>query len=397
MPLSDEELAELLQDLESDRVERTESVGDTDKFCQAICAFSNDFPRNQRPGYLLIGVDNRGRPLRASVTDRLLTELGGLRSSGKIQPLPMMTVQKRALEGGHEIAVIEVLPSDMPPVRYEGRVWIRVGPRKAVASEAEERVLVERRASHDARTFDARACAGSSLKDLSLGLFKNDYLPNAVSEEVLEENHREVREQLASLRFYDLPRQCPTNAGILLFGLEAQRWIEGARVQFIRFDGPEMSDDVRNDRSISGDLLTLLRDLDRLIEQEIDSHPVATSALREAPWRSYPRVAVRELVMNAIMHRDYEASGPIRFYWFSDRVEIQSPGSLYGESTPENFPTQNAYRNPVLAEAMKVLGYVNRFGRGVARAQDALDKNGSPRAEFKFDAHYVLATVRRRG
>ncbi|HVR38043.1 MAG TPA: ATP-binding protein, partial [Thermoanaerobaculia bacterium] len=78
------------------------------------------------------------------------------------------------------------------------------------------------------------------------------------------------------------------------------------------------------------------------------------------------------------------------------RLEIQSPGGLYGEASPANFPQQTSYRNPVIAEAMKELGYVNRFGRGVIRAQDALKRNDSRPAEFRFDAGFVLATIWRR-
>lgn len=104
-------------------------------------------------------------------------------------------------------------------------------------------------------------------------------------------------------------------------------------------------------------------------------------------------VALRELLMNAVLHRSYESNAPIRFYWFSDRVEIQSPGGLYGDASPENFPNQNSYRNPVVAEAMKTLGFVNKFGRGVIRAQDALRKNGNREAEFYFDQRYVNVTL----
>ena len=79
----------------------------------------------------------------------------------------------------------------------------------------------------------------------------------------------------------------------------------------------------------------------------------------------------------------------------ADRIEIQSPGGLFGEASPENFPTRNSYRNPVVAEALKTLGFVNRFGMGVVRAQSALQKNGNPPAEFIFDPGYVQVTVRK--
>jgi ATP-dependent DNA helicase RecG len=306
--------------------------------------------------------------------------------------LPSLNVAKFSLPGG-DIAVVEVLPSDLPPVRYKGRVCIRVGPRKAIANQQEERILTEKRIAH-ARTFDALPCFGSSMDALATDIFQNTYLSQAVAPEVIAENDRDLATQLGSLRFYDLGRQCPTNAGILLFGKNPLQWLPGAYVQFLRLEGSSLTGEVLAEKSLSGDLLTVLRELESLVDLHIESRPVTVSALRERLAVNYPRVALRELLMNAVLHRSYESTTPIRFYWFSDRVEIQSPGGLYGEASPENFPNQNSYRNPVLAEAMKALGFVNRFGRGVLRAQEALKQNGSGPAEFQFDAKYVLAVIR---
>ena len=84
------------------------------------------------------------------------------------------------------------------------------------------------------------------------------------------------------------------------------------------------------------------------------------------------------------MHRDYETNAPIQFYEYDDRIEIQNPGGLYGKVSPENFPNVSDYRNPFIAEAMKILGYVNRFSRGVYRVQKELTENGNEKAEFDF-------------
>ena len=70
--------------------------------------------------------------------------------------------------------------------------------------------------------------------------------------------------------------------------------------------------------------------------------------------------ATRELVMNAICHRDYESNGPIQFYQYADRIEIENHGGLYGRANEQNFPNVNDYRNLIVAEGMKVLGFVNR-------------------------------------
>ena len=85
----------------------------------------------------------------------------------------------------------------------------------------------------------------------------------------------------------------------------------------------------------------------------------------------------------------------MRFYSFTDRLEIQNPGGLYGDARPENFPRANDYRNPILAEALKILGYVNRFGSGVLDAQKALRENGSGEARFEFQPAFVGVTIPR--
>jgi ATP-dependent DNA helicase RecG len=390
--IQEDELIRLLAEGEADRIERTTSVGDTDKFSEAVTAFANDLPNHRLPGYLVIGVNEDGTPSGLEITDQLLQNLGGLRSDGNIQPLPSLNVAKFHLPGG-DVAVVEVLPSDLPPVRYKGRVCIRVGPRRGVANQQDERILTEKRVAH-ARTFDALPCLGSSMEALATDLFQTTYLSQAVAVEVLAENDRDLATQMASLRIYDLGRQCPTNAGILLFGKNPLEWLSGAYIQFLRIEGTSLAGEVLAEKSLSGDLLTVLRELESLVDLHIESRPATTSTLREHQAINYPRLALRELLMNAVLHRSYESNTPIRFYWFSDRVEIQSPGGLYGEASPENFPNQNSYRNPVLAEAMKALGFVNRFGRGVLRAQEALGQNGNEPAEFQFDANYVLALIR---
>jgi len=391
--LSREQLLALLVDLESDRVERTIATNARDKFGEAVCAFANDLPGHREPGYLLIGVKNDGSLSGLAATDELLTNLGGIRSEGQVLPQPVIHVYKISLEEG-DVAVVEVLPSDLPPVRYRGRVYIRVGPRKAVASEQEERLLSERRVSL-AKTFDARPCVEASVDDLALGLF-DSYRREAVDPETIAANHRPLEQQLASLRFFDLERNCPTHAGLLLFGKNPRFFLPGAYVQYLRMPGSELTDIPEDQAEISGDLLTVLRELEGRVRLAIQTAMVKTSDFKERLLPNYPKVALRELLMNAVMHRNYDSNTPVRFYIFNDHIEIQSPGGLYGEATRSNFPRQNSYRNPIIAEAMKSLGFVNRFGYGIQRAQALLEKNGNPPASFEFDDNSFLVAVKRR-
>ncbi|MDP2752725.1 MAG: ATP-binding protein [Rhodocyclaceae bacterium] len=382
-----------MANMESDVIERTESVSNFEKFAQVICAFANDLPNHRQPGYLFIGVKDNGQLSGLTVTDELLKNLGGIRSDGNVLPQPFMTVTKHALAGG-DVAVVEVSPSDLPPVRYKGRIYIRVGPRKAIANEQEERVLSERRVSL-ARSFDALPCMESTIKDLALGQF-DAYRREAVDPVVIAENHRPIELQLASLRLYDFERNCPTHAGVLLFGKKPRFFLPGAYVQFLRFPSKSPTEVPLDQAEISGDLYSVLREIEGRLKLLIQTTMRPISTLREELIQNYPEWAVRELLMNAVMHRNYNSNSPIRFYSFSDHIEIQSPGGLYGEATSDNFPLCNSYRNPVIAEAMKSFGFVNRFGYGIQRAQTLLAQNGNPPADFELDQHSVLVKIYQR-
>ncbi len=381
----------LLADLESDRIERTISTSNTDKFAQVVCAFANDLPNHRQPGYLVIGVDDRGQPAGINITDQLLQNLGALRSDGNIQPLPALAVAKFSLPGG-DVAVVEVQPSDLPPVRYKGQVWLRIGPRKAIASEQEERILIERRTAQ-ARTFDAQPCPEATLDDLNEERFLLGYRKRAIAEDVIATNGRSLPQQLAGLRFFDLRRNCPTHAGILMFGQRPIHFLPGAYVQFLRLDGSVSTSEVIDEKQIAGDLITVLQTLDLLIDVNIRQRPVYVSGLREESISDYPKVAVRELLLNAVMHRNYQSNTPVRFYWFADHIEISNPGGLYGEAATGVFPERNDYRNPVIAEAMRALGYVNRYGQGVLRAQKALRDNGNLPADIRPEADWFSVRI----
>ncbi len=119
--MTDEELLKFMEDIESDRVERKESISDGDKIRQAICAFANDLPDYQQPGILFVGVDDDGRPTGLAITDKLLQTLASMRADGNILPFPSMIVQKRMFRG-REVAVVLVQPADAPPARFKGAV-----------------------------------------------------------------------------------------------------------------------------------------------------------------------------------------------------------------------------------------------------------------------------------
>lgn len=176
--ISKEELQQLLHSTETFRVERTISTNNMDKFSEAICAFSNDMPNSRQNGYLIIGANDDGSLSGLKVDDNLLKKIASIRSDGNILPLPVMNVDRYEFPQG-DLLVAEVQPSFHTPVRYRGRTFIRIGPRKDIASEAEERILVERRTAFMA-TFDAMPCLQAKIEDIQVDKIKHFYLPKAI-------------------------------------------------------------------------------------------------------------------------------------------------------------------------------------------------------------------------
>ena len=171
------------------------------------------------------------------------------------------------IDGG-DVVAIEVKPSLYPPVRYRGVCYIRTGPRRDIASVGEEKLLIERRASY-AKTFDLVPALGATEEDVSETYFTLSYLPLAIDGDTLQRNGRDTKQKMAALRFWDLKSDCPTNAGILMFGLNPLFFLPGAYIQYIRFEGEEMTDAVGFEKRFSGALISELKNIDDFVKDNI--------------------------------------------------------------------------------------------------------------------------------
>ena len=395
--LRDIELTKLLDAGESDRVEFKESLaGDAPTTIrEAICAFANDLPGHGAPGIVLLGVRDDGSLVGAPVTDELLRQLADMKTDGNIVPPPSMTVQKVSLRGAHA-AVIAVAPSDSPPVRYRGRVHVRIGPRRGLATAQDERILNERRRSGNA-PFDVQRVPAATLDDLNLAYFENEYLPQAFARDVLEANDRSREEQLAATKMIAAAGDpTATVLGLLVLGKNPQDFLPGAYVQFLRVAGTEPYDDIIDSEDIRGSVAEVLRRLDEKLKAHNWTSVEFVSGSTERQTTLYPVPAIQQITRNAVMHRTYEATNaPVHVRWFEDRIEVISPGGPFGRVTAANFGSPGAvdYRNPNLAEALRTLGFVQRFGVGIPTAQRSLRQAGHPDARFSVDPSSVLVTI----
>ena len=394
---TDAELLKIIENDEADRVEFKESLSGSapKEIREAICAFANDLPNHAKSGFVFVGVRKDKTVVGLSVTDQLLRQLADMKTDGNIVSPPSLTVEKRILQG-KEVAVIKVEPSSSPPVRCRGAIHIRTGPRRDIATAQDERILNEKRRYGD-RPFDLYPIPSSGISDLNLALFNYEYLPKAFSAEILAANERSLNEQLAATKMITAADDpTATVLGILTLGKVPQDFLPGAYVQFLRIDGNELADDIIDNLQVQGAISDQIRRLDdkliahNRIAVDITSGPI------EKRTALYPIEAVQQITRNAIMHRTYEGTNaPVHVYWYNDRIEIVSPGGVFGAITAENFgkPGFIDYRNPNLAEAMRTFGFVQRFGVGIQIARRLLAEAEHPAPRFEIDTTHASATI----
>ena len=397
MRLSDNALENLLSEGENFRVEFKEKPNKKvlQSIREAVCAFANDLPNTGKLGVLFIGVDDTGKPSGLEITDELLRQLTEIRHDGHVVPPPSLLVEKRKLLD-HDVAVMSVMPSDATPVRCRGSIFVRNGPRNAIATAQDERVLNEKRRA-GSKNFDAFPVREARVSALNEHFFENVYLPKAFSAEALETNDRTREERLAATKMIaSVDDPVPTIVGLLTLGKSLLDYLSNAWIQFLRIDGFDLGDDIVDEETIGGDLSTVIKRVDEKMRGHLSTLVDVKSADVEIRNYNYPIVALQQISRNAIMHRSYEnTNAPVRIAWFNDRIEILSPGGPYGSVTVENFgrPGLVDYRNPNITDSLKVLGFVQRFGIGISIAMKELKKNGNPEISFDVSSTHVLAVI----
>ena len=336
---TEEELSLIIATGESDRVEFKESLsGDAaTRIREAICAFANDLPDHRKSGFVFVGVKDDGTIGNLAVTDLTLQQLANMKTDGNIVPPPSLTVEKRILHG-KEVALIEVQPSNSPPVRCKGSIYIRIGPRRGIATSQDERILNERRQYGD-RPFDVHPVSFATLSDLNLFQFEHEYLPQAFDREILVANERSLEERLAATKMIaSAADPVPTVLGLLVLGKRTLDHLPGAYIQFLRFAGNEVTDDITDEEEISGTVMDVLRRLDEKLAGHNRTAVDVTSGSRERRVSTYPIPAIQQIARNAVMHRSYDGNyAPTRVYWYDDRIEILSPQGVFGSVTIDNF------------------------------------------------------------
>lgn len=289
---------------------------------------------------------------------------------------PLIIPMPRVVKLNERQVIVVSIPQGMPHVyAHDGRYLVRQGTDNGALKPRELRRLILERGEI---SFETEFARGASLEDLDWDKVQT-YVASLVglsdlsSEAVLLRRGCLV-EQDGRLR--------PTNAGILLFGKDPQAFIRGADITAVRYSGDVMSDSFTR-QDIGGTLPDQLRRTQTFLIDHLRKNSALGKTMARDEAYEYPMEAARELVVNAVAHRDYSIEGDsIRLFIFRDHMEVTSPGGLPGPVTISNIRDERFSRNPIIVQVLSDMGFIERLGYGVDRVMDLMDEQRLRGPEF---------------
>jgi ATP-dependent DNA helicase RecG len=332
----------------------------------ALMAFAN----TRTGGQVLIGANERGDLHGLADADAALDR--ALSAALTLTP-PLILPVPRILDVDGRRAVLVTVPAGMAHVySLNGRYLVRDGGSAVpLTPPAMRRLLIER----GDITYEAEPAHGANRADLDWE--RAQQYAAAIGEGDVEQS---LLKRGCLTR--DNGHVIPTHAGILLFGRDPRRFVRGAEITAVRFAGEAMGDTFTRD-DISGSLPEQIRRAETFLRDTLRKGVTLSGTMARSEQFEYPLEAVRELVVNAVAHRDYSIQGDgIRLYVFKDRMEITSPGRLPGPVTIANIKDERFSRNPALVQVLADLRYIERLGYGVDRVLELTRQHGLPEPVF---------------
>ncbi len=341
---------------------------------------------NLQGGRVLVGVEDDGsisgitRPnLEHWVMDTVFGRY--------IHPQILPFYEEVALDTGQRVAVITLTQGIAKPyvLRHNGRedIYVRVGSTTRLATREQQARLFD---SGGLLHAEGLPVSGSSLDDLDLARL-SDYLVNLAGDTEAPQTPHDWMQRLCGLGFMcaATPQPVCTLAGVLLFAHSPRRSLRQAGVRWMSFAGTDMDYAALDDALIDAPLVALWHGrpgagrslisaglIERLLDR-MRPHIAPESAhindqLRREPFDRYPLEALREALLNALVHRDWTRATEVEVVNYADRLEITSPGCLQNSMTLDKMLAgQRSPRNPLLVEVMRDYGYVDARGMGVRR------------------------------
>jgi predicted HTH transcriptional regulator len=376
---------------ESNNVELKKTVPRPADAAERLCGLAN-----AQGGYLIVGVEDESLAIVGVPEQRMpITKDMLLRGARQIQPALVLDPPEPEVYviDGKSVVVVGVPPNKGALYQSSGVFWVRRGT-YSIPLAAEE--IFELANDRGLISWESRFTPQATMADIDM-----DRVKKHLDQRSIRAGHKErledLEKNLISMGCAAINRDgeiAPTNAGILFFGYDPQQFIRQSDVVCVLF---------RDELGVGGyidrkDVRGTLRELIDEAEMFLDKH--LTVGAKIEGWKrvdlpEYPLEALREAIVNAVIHRDYSKVGEsIRVFYYPDRVEIHSPGLLIPGITVQQMregTVRSKLRNPVMADLLKEApGYMERLGSGVRFMISETKRMGLPAPDFKELGEFIV-------
>lgn len=381
--MDEAQLRQLIAGGETATVEFKSSAARPVDIAERMCGMAN----NRAGGVIIFGIEDATRAI-VGIRNPSLTNDVVLRAARMIKPavsLSETSVQTWAFDGA-TLVTVKVPPNSGRLYQYDGAFYVRRGTNTVPLSLEEIHAYLNR--SGLAGWELALGPEWMTADDLDIDAVER-FLSYRAERSRNRKRLGEAMQLLPALQAVAVDSQGqmrPTNTGILMFGLDPQLPLPQSEVVCIKYAdalGVRRYIDRKNFR---GTLPELIDQASRFIAQYIRMGATIRGFYREDE-PEYPHEALREAVVNAVVHRDYSRLGEtVRVFMFPDRVEVRSPGGLPPELTVDDLlglRTASVPRNPLLASFLRdIPGYMERVGSGIRFMVTEMRSAGLPDPEF---------------
>jgi ATP-dependent DNA helicase RecG len=371
---------------ESDTMEFKKSISLIEPALKSVCGFLN-----YHGGVISFGRTNTGAIVGVDPADHSLRKISQAITS-RIKP--EITPDIRVIEEqGKHLIVVTVPEGLSKPYFLDGIAYMRAGTENRVMSPDDLRRII---LHEHGIPWDDQPCRGATLDDIDPPSVRT-FLEKAQKERRFDVDPSiPVNSALEKLRL--LSGGLPTNAAILFFGKDPQRFFIQSEIRCARFKGEEVSSTYLNMNILHGRIDQLIEDANLFITQTIRKAAwvVPGKMPREEHWE-YPPDALREAVINAVCHRDYSASGNVQIRIFESRAQVWNPGILPEGVTVALLKVEHASRprNKTIARLLFLVGYIEQWGSGTLSMITACERDGAPDPQFQEAGNDFVVTFSR--
>jgi len=355
------ELKERILKGEDLHTEFKEYFSDNEDIAKSIVCFANT-----DGGQIIIGVNKNGEIVGVNNIDELIKRIDDV-AYNRCEP-PITIIPETIYVEDKIVLVINVPKGEERPYRTSsGFFYVRSGTRCRQASRQELLRLFQ---STESIYYDETEIKRASIKDIDMDYVKK-FLEDFFKLKVEDENLIKYLINIKALS----KNEKPTLAGLLFFGENPQFYIPNARIIIAYIEGKDISIPPEDEKSIEGNTQQILEDSMRFLKIYVkERHNI--KGLEPERYPELEDFVLREALVNAVAHRDYTISAPIRILIFEDRIEFHSPGKLPNTVTIENIKIGAAHvlRNPTIYNLLGKMGLVTDIGSGVKRIIESVKK-----------------------